>query len=200
MADKLRIAQAVLVEGKYDQIRLASVLDALIIPVGGFRIYRDRELCALIKRLAESRGVVILTDSDSAGFRIRGYLKGLLPNDKVTQVYIPDLPGKERRKRSPSREGKLGVEGMDAAVLREAFARAGLTGEGPPAGEPVTRADLYEDGLSGGSESALLRGRLLRELGLPTRLSAKALLPVLGALLTREEYRALVQKIKAPRE
>lgn len=198
--EKIRLRQAVLVEGKYDKIRLEPLLDALILPVGGYRVYRDPELRALIRALAGRCGVILLTDSDSAGFRIRGYLGGMLPKEQVTHVYIPDRYGKERRKRRPSGEGKLGVEGISPDELRDAFARAGVLECREENPDPITRLDLYEDGLSGGASSRQLRLRLLGELGLPQRLNQNAMLGVLNQMLTRAQYRALVERLKTPRE
>ena len=196
--EKLHITQAVLVEGKYDKVKLEAVLDAFILPLDGFKIYHDAQMRTLVRTLAKTCGVVLLTDSDSAGFRIRGHVAGLLPANEVTHVYIPDLPGKERRKSRPSKEGKLGVEGMTVQTLREAFLRAGLLADAQAPADPITKADLYEDGLSGGTNSHTLRQRLLLRLELPERLSQNALLPVLNRLCTRKQYKELVQEIKQP--
>lgn len=197
--ERLRLRQAVIVEGKYDKIRLESVVDALILTTGGFRIYRDRERRALIRSLAKARGIIVLTDSDGAGFRLRGHLAGIAGDGEVIHVYIPDIFGKERRKRGRSAEGKLGVEGMDAAILREAFRRAGvLEDSAAPRRNPVTRQDFYEDGLTGGKNSAALRRALYARLGLPARLSAAAALELLNHMTTREEYKALVAELRPP--
>jgi ribonuclease M5 len=169
---KILLNQAILVEGKYDAIRLDSLFDALILPLDGFQIYHNEEQKQFLKRLAAQRGVVIATDSDAAGFQIRGYLQGLLPAERVWHVLIPDIFGKERRKAAPSREGKLGVEGMQTAALLEAFSRANI-----PAGECgappryVTKAMLYRDGFSGTAGSKARYRALLGRLGLPGRLS-----------------------------
>ena len=184
--DKMKLSQAILVEGKYDAIRLASLFDALIIPVDGFRIYRNGELQGFLKRLAALRGVIIAMDSDAAGFQLRAFLKQLLPKRQVYHVLIPDVPGKERRKAAPSKEGKLGVEGMDTAALLEAFGRAGIPPEEAPAPERdyVTKAALYRDGFSGTADSRARYQALLQALGLPQQLSAN----LFCACVTREEY------------
>jgi ribonuclease M5 len=196
---KLHITQAVIVEGKYDKIKLDAVVDGLILTTDGFGVFRDAELKAFIKRLARERGLVILTDSDVAGFRIRAYLTGMIPAERITNVFIPELSGKERRKRRPSAEGKLGVEGMDAATLREAFARAGILADAAPPHreDPITRLDLYEDGLTGGPESRALRAALYKRLSLPLRLNITATLPLLNNILTRDEYKSLVLEISS---
>lgn len=198
--EKLRLKQAVIVEGKYDKIRLESVVDALILTMDGFRIYRDKERHALLRSLAATRGLIVLADSDKAGFQLRGFLSGMIPKEQMTHVYIPDLPGKEKRKRAPSAEGKLGVEGMDAAVLREAFRRAGVLEEsGDSRPDPITRQHLYEDGLTGGQDSAALRRALYTRLGLPRRLSTSAALELLNHMLTLEEYRAVIEELRGDR-
>jgi len=195
----IKLKQAVIVEGKYDRIRLSQLIDALIIETGGFAVFTDRERLALIRRLAELRGIVVLTDSDSAGFRIRSFLGGSIPPERVRHVYIPDVYGRERRKSAPGREGKLGVEGMTDDALLSAFRAAGITPETSEGARtdtrPVTKTDLYMDGLAGGQNSAALRARLMRKLGLPQRLSANRLLQVLNVIMTRGEYKKLVDEI-----
>lgn len=187
--ERMRLHQAVIVEGKYDKIKLESVVDALILTTGGFQIYKDKERRALLRSLAQTCGLVVLTDSDGAGFRLRGYLNGI-SSMGITHVYIPDVFGKERRKRAPSAEGKIGVEGIDPATLQEAFRRAGVLEESAPPQEPVTRQDFYEDGLMGGPGSAERRRALYRRLGLPERLSTSAAIDAIAHMLTREEYKA----------
>lgn len=191
-----RLREAVIVEGRCDKARLAQVLeDTPIVETGGFRVFKDRENLALIRRLADERGVVVLTDSDGAGFLIRSRLSQCLPPDRVKHAYIPDVYGKERRKRRPSKEGKLGVEGMPAALLLDCLRRAGaVVEEGPAreAGEKLSKADLMERGLSGGADSAGRRRALQKRLGLPERLSANGLLQALNALYTREEALARI--------
>ena len=197
----LRIREAIVVEGRYDKNTLAQVVDTVILETSGFGIFKDREQLALLRRVAERRGLIVLTDSDGAGFVIRNHLKSALPPELVKHAYVPDRYGKERRKRRPGREGKLGVEGMDRAVLEAALLRAGATVlDGPAAAEdggraPLTKADLYACGLSGGPGSREKRARLLRTLGLPEHLSPNAMLPVLSALYDREELLRAMQEL-----
>ena len=172
-------------------------MDAAVFPVDGFAVFNDREKLALLRRLARERGLILLTDSDGAGFVIRNYLKGALPREQVKHAYIPDQYGKERRKRRPGKEGKLGVEGMRPQVLLAALERAGATFEGEDApaapGGGLTTADLFERGLSGGPDSAEKRRALLARLDLPEHLSASAMLETLNLLYDREELLTLLQ-------
>lgn len=190
----LQIRQAVIVEGKYDKIKLASLVRAVIIPTNGFGIFQDKERLELIRYYARTTGILILTDSDRAGFRIRSYLKGAVPEGSIRNVYIPDVFGKEKRKAKPSAEGKLGVEGMEAKVLREALEKAGVLTEEQPCTDPITKADLYFAGLSGTPDSAKRRRALQQKLGLPSMLSAGALLEVLGSMMTREAFLRLTDE------
>lgn len=201
----IRLKQAVIVEGRYDKARLTSLLDATIITTEGFRVFRDREKLALIRRLAAQSGVILLTDSDAAGFRIRGYLAGAIPKEQITHVYIPDLWGKERRKAHPSAEGKLGVEGIPNQLLLEAFRRAGVAVEvahedktDVSTSQKFTKADLMEWGLSGGPDSAARRRALLRRLKLPERLSANGLLEMLNRMYDRETIHAILEELEIP--
>jgi len=182
--EKIKLSQAILVEGKYDAIRLDSLFDALIIPVDGFQIYRNEEQKRFLKRLAAQRGVIIATDSDAAGFQIRAYLKDFLPPECVRHVLIPDALGKERRKKTPSKEGKLGVEGMDSPALLEAFRRAGITQSDAGGDEYVTKQDLYRDGFSGTAGSRERYRELLKALDLPARLSTN----LFCACVTMKDY------------
>ena len=188
-----RIRESIVVEGRYDKNTLSQVVDTVILETAGFGVFKNQELVALLRRLAEERGLIVLTDSDGAGFLIRSRLKSALPQDRVKHAYIPDVYGKERRKRAPGKEGKLGVEGMTPAVLVEVLRRAGATfleeeagGRGPKGG--ITKADLYALGLSGGPDAARRRQALLKHLKLPEHMSANALLPVLNALYDREAF------------
>ena len=188
-----RIREAIVVEGRYDKNTLSQVVDTVILETAGFGVFKNQELVALLRRLAEERGLIVLTDSDGAGFLIRSRLKSALPQDRVKHAYIPDVYGKERRKRAPGKEGKLGVEGMTPAVLVEVLRRAGATfleegdgDRGPKGG--ITKADLYALGLSGGPDAARRRQALLKHLKLPEHMSANALLPVLNALYDRESF------------
>ncbi len=188
-----------MVEGRYDKTTLAQMVDTLILQTDGFGIFKDQEKLALLRRIAEKQGLVILTDSDGAGFVIRNYLKGALPRDRVKHAYIPDLFGKEKRKRHPGKEGKLGVEGMSPAVLETALRQAGATvlGEGETQSVPtLTKADLYACGLSGGENSREKRKRLLASLDLPEHLSPNAMLPVLSALYDRDALFKALENLK----
>ena len=195
----IKIKEAAIVEGKYDKIKLSSLIDGLIIETGGFQIFSDREKIELLRRLADTRGLLILTDSDSAGFLIRNHIQSCIPKEKIRHAYIPDLYGKEKRKLHPSKEGKLGVEGIDPEILLESIRRSGASAieEAGSSEEKrkITKLDLYEDGFSGGADSSKKRQVLLRELGLPERLTAKALVPVLNSLVNYEEYQKVVKKI-----
>ncbi len=193
----IKLSQAVIVEGKYDKIKLSSIIDAVIIETGGFAIYKDPEKLDLIRALAKKTGILILTDSDRAGFQIRSYLKGAISDGQVLHAYIPDVLGKEKRKVTPSKEGKLGVEGIEKEKILAAIKQAGITPlDEPQLGPRITKLDLYEDGLAGGKGSATLRRSLLKELCLPERLSANALVEVLNAFYTFDQYKATVQKLK----
>ncbi len=191
---KRRIREVVVVEGRYDKNALKQAVDAVVVETGGFGVFRDRERLALLRRLAAERGLILLTDSDGAGFVIRNFLKGAIPRDRLKQAYIPDVYGKERRKAAPGREGKLGVEGMSPQVLLQALERAGATFEDAPArgreAEAVTKGDFYRLGLTGGPDSGAKRAALLGRLGLPERMSANALLEAVNLLYTREAFLA----------
>ncbi len=192
----ITVKQPIIVEGKYDKIKLESVIDGLILTTDGFRIYKDKEKLALIRAFAEKTGVIILTDSDGAGFQIRNHLKGCIKSGKIHNVYIPDIFGKEKRKEKPSKEGKLGVEGIDTEVLLKAFADAGIFSEEEKRVEWLTRADMLDDGLMGTEKSGELRKKLTARLGLPERLSTSALMEVLNRLYTRETYEKILNEIK----
>ena len=187
---KQRIKEVIVVEGRYDRNMLLQVVDATVVETGGFSVFNDREKLNFLRRLAEKRGLILLTDSDGAGFVIRNYLKGALPKEHVKQAYIPDMPGMERRKRKAGKEGKLGVEGMTPEILLEALRRSGATFGGetlspPPA--PITKADLLERGLIGPG-STQTRNELLHRLELPEHLSPNAMLEALNLLMSQEEF------------
>ena len=195
-----KIKEVIVVEGRYDKNTLSQVVDATVVTLGGFSVFNDKEKLAFLRRLAEKQGLIVLTDSDGAGFVIRNYLKGALPKDKVKQAYIPDVHGKERRKRHAGKEGKLGVEGMRPEVLLEALRRAGATfldeaEEPAPAKEPITKADLFVWGLTGGTDSAARRQALLKRLDLPEHLTANGLLEALNLLYSRDEVAALLETL-----
>ena len=188
-----KIKEVIVVEGRYDKNTLSQVVDATVVTLGGFAVFNDREKLAFLRRLALERSLIVLTDSDGAGFVIRNYLKGALPRDLVKQAYIPDIHGKERRKRAPGKEGKLGVEGMRPQVLLESLRRAGATfldeeDQSTAPKEPITKADLFALGLTGGTGSAARRQALLRQLDLPEHLTPNALLEALNLLYTREAF------------
>ena len=198
----VKIRQAIVVEGKYDQNTLSQLVDTTIFQTHGFGVMHDKALLSLLRRAAQTTGLIIFTDSDGAGFVIRNYLKGALPKQGVLHAYIPDIPGKEKRKRKAGKEGKLGVEGMPPEALLSALRAAGATfeGEGTTVKEnPVTHADLLDLGLIGAGSKAK-RAALLRALALPEHLSTAALLDVLGTLTTREELVEECNKIVANRE
>lgn len=187
----IRIREAIVVEGRYDKNTLSQLVDAPIFETSGFGVMNNRELLAFLREVARRRGLIILTDSDGAGFVIRNYLKGALPKEQVLHAYIPDIFGKERRKRQAGKEGKLGVEGMTPEILLAALRDAGAYIEGETAqaaGEPITKLDLFELGLSGTADSSERRAALKRELSLPTHLSANGLLDALNVLFRREEF------------
>lgn len=195
MSGRIPVREVIVVEGRYDKNTLLQIFDAAVVETGGFGINNDAEKLALLRRLAAERGLVVLTDSDAAGFMIRAKLKGAIDPALVKHAYIPDVPGRERRKRRASKEGKLGVEGMSPETLIAALRRAGATLDGAAATHrtgDITKATLYELGLSGGAGSAERRRELLRRLGLPEKLGANALLDVLNALYDAESLRAAV--------
>jgi len=196
-----KVREVIVVEGRYDKNALKQVVEATVVETGGFGVFRDRERLALLRRLAAERGLILLTDSDGAGFVIRNFLKGAIPKSQIKQAYIPDIYGKERRKAAPGKEGKLGVEGMSPQVLLQALERAGATFEeeqnSAPGGTPVTKADLYQWGLTGGTDSAARRAALLRRLQLPERMTANAMLEALNILYSREECEALAEELFA---
>lgn len=196
MADreKLSVREVILVEGKYDKIALEAVVDGLIVPVDGFSIFKDAPRRALLRRLAAERGVVILTDADGGGLVIRNHLKGILPPGQVKEAFIPDIPGKEKRKRRPGKAGTLGVEGMPPDVLRQALLRAGVGVEEAPREKPFTKADLYALGLSGTPQAKERRLALQRALDLPENLSANALLGVLNVISTPAEVEEILSR------
>ena len=194
----LKIREAIVVEGRYDKNTLSQVVDTLILETAGFGIFKDLERMALLRRAAERRGLVVLTDSDGAGFVIRNRIKGAIPRQYVKHAYIPDVYGKEKRKKQAGKEGKLGVEGMSPAVLEQVLRRAGATfleetETRSEEGAPLTKADLYAAGLTGTPDSAARRLALLNRLELPEHMSANALLAVLNGCYTRQEARELLK-------
>lgn len=197
--EKLKIREAIIVEGRYDKAAVSRVADTVILETAGFGIFSDREKLALFRRLAQTRGLILLTDSDGGGTLIRSFLKSALDPGQVKHAYIPEIFGKEHRKCHPSRAGTLGVEGMSDSTLRQALLRCGATLEGKKTSggcvPPLTKADLYAMGLSGGNGSAGRRSRLLRALCLPSRLSSNAMLDLLNILMTRQALADLVETL-----
>ncbi len=195
----LKVKQAIIVEGKYDKIKLSSIIDGIIIQTDGYGIFKDKEKLNLIRFYANSTGIIILTDSDSAGFKIRNYIKNAIGNKgNIINVYTPDIFGKERRKVKYSAEGKLGVEGLDTAILLDAFKRANIDDTISIQDVPtkkITHTDLYTLGLSGGANSRLIRAKLLKRLNLPERLSTSGLLEVLNTKYSLEELTATVSTL-----
>ena len=190
---KKKVKEVIVVEGRYDKNALLQVVDAVIVETGGFSVFNNGEKLALLRRLAQKRGLILLTDSDGAGFVIRRYLKGAIPPEQIKQAYIPDVAGKERRKRRAGKEGKLGVEGMTPAVLLDTLRRAGATFEGEENTAPdahITKADLLDKGLIG-PYSAEKRQALLKKLDLPAPLTPNAVLEAFNLLLTQAEFDAL---------
>ena len=187
----IKVGPVILVEGKYDKIKLSQIFDATILTTDGFGIFKQKDKLDLLRHLAETRGLLVFTDPDGAGFVIRNYLKGAVPKEKLFHAYIPDLYGKEKRKSKGSKEGKLGVEGVpDEVIIRAVEASGALQGV-VPAKSGITKADLYELGLSGGAGSAQRRQRLLKDLQLPQQLSPNALLDVLNCITDLESLKAL---------
>ena len=197
-----KVQEVIVVEGRYDKNTLSQIVDATIVPVSGFSVFKNRETVTLLRKMAEKRGLILLTDSDGAGFVIRNFLKGQLLKEQIKQAYIPDVYGKEKRKRTAGKEGKLGVEGMAPEVLLRALERAGATfldAEQTVLPEkkepPLTKADLFEMGLTGGSDSAERRRKLLRALELPEHMTANALLEALNLLYDRDEVMQLMEAL-----
>lgn len=191
----IKVNRIIIVEGKYDKIKLSSMIDGIIIETEGFGIFKDKDKQKLIRKLAESKGIVILTDSDSAGFVIRNFITSIVPKEYITNVYIPDIYGKEKRKESASKEGKLGVEGVSVEILKDAFNKAGIGTSQSKSTEKkkITLNDFFDDGLTGGAESKKKRTALLKSLDLPERMSTKAMLDILNTFITYDEYKRLVE-------
>ena len=193
----VKIKEAIVVEGKYDKNTLRQLVDTAVFQTDGFGVMKNKELLAFLRQVAETRGLIILTDSDGAGFVIRNHLRGALPKDKVRHAYIPDVYGKEKRKAAPGKEGKLGVEGMPPEVLMEVLRNAGATfedGDTVSPKEPITKLDLFELGLNGTPDSKANRLALLKKLKLPEHMSANALLEALNVLYDREQFLSLFEE------
>lgn len=195
----ISVKEAIIVEGRYDKIKLSSIVDTPIIETGGFRVFKDKEKQNLIRNIAKKRGILILTDSDSAGFVIRNFLKGIVPENEIKNAYIPQLKGKEKRKAEPSKEGLLGVEGLSEAFLVKAIQNSGATvlnENKPEVRAEITKGDLYELGLSGRANSAVMREKLLKKLELPAYLTTNALVSALNCLYSLEELKEIIKTIK----
>lgn len=191
----IKIQEAVVVEGKYDKIKLSNIIDAFIIETNGFGIYKDKRRLDFIRSLAEERGVIILTDSDHSGFQIRNFIASGIPKERLKHIYIPDLFGKEKRKDSPSAEGKLGVEGMPDDVLIKLFEKAGVSCKKAEQAERITKCDMYLAGLSGTPDASVKRKKLLKALELPEFLSANSLLSYLNFNMSKEEFLNYIKTI-----
>ena len=196
----IKIKETIVVEGIYDKIRLESAVEAVIIVTNGFSIFKDKEKAAFLRQMAEKTGLIVFTDSDAAGFAIRNFVKQGIPKDKIKHAYIPDIFGKEKRKTEPSKEGKLGVEGIDTAILADALRKAGASILGETARvftteDPITRMDLYNDGFTGNTHSTDRRRQLLTKLGLPARMSTNLLCEVINHVTTKDTYHSIVQEI-----
>ncbi len=188
----MKIQETLVVEGKYDKIRLSSLVDANIIQTDGFMIFKNKEMLSLLSRLADETGIIVLTDSDSAGFKIRNYIKNCLAGKNVKHAFIPSVEGKEKRKTEPGKEGLLGVEGMRDEALLSALSLAGCS-QKQDESEKITKSDFFLLGLSGGADSRKKREEFLRFLSLPCRLSSNMLLDVLNALYSREKFLVLYE-------
>lgn len=195
MENKIKLTEAVIVEGKYDKIKLSNILDAFIIETNGFAVFKDKTKLSFIKKLAKERGIIILTDSDHAGFMIRNYISSGVPKEQIKNVYIPDVFGKEKRKNAPSKEGKLGVEGMTKEVIVEALSKAGITSSKSVCSDPVTTVDFYDLGLTGGAGSKAKRKALCKALDLPEFLSTSSLISCINNFMTKEEFYSVCQNL-----
>lgn len=193
----LKVREVIIVEGKYDKQRLSQFIEGTIVTTSGFRVFKDKEKQNLIRKLSKEKGLVIMTDSDSAGLVIRNFLKGIVPDASIKNCYVPQIEGKEKRKDAPSKEGYLGVEGLSEDVLREALEKCGVgagSSEYNSTREPITKTGLFEMGLSGRENSAQIRKQLMKKLELPSYLSANAFLEVLNSLFSKEE---ILDKLKS---
>ncbi|MBQ7295116.1 MAG: DUF4093 domain-containing protein [Clostridia bacterium] len=193
----IKLDRPIIVEGKYDIIKLSNIIDTIIIKTDGFGIFKDKEKQLLLRRLAREKGIIVMTDSDSAGFLIRKFISSSVPPEKITHVYIPDLYGKEKRKTEASKEGKLGVEGTPENIIIEALRKAGVTcSESENENRQlITNIDLYECGLMGGQHSKEKRKLLLKSLALPERMSTSSLIKILNTFVTYDEFIAKVKEL-----
>lgn len=195
MEEKIKLTEAVIVEGKYDKIKLSNILDAFIIETNGFAIFKDKSKLSFIKKLAKERGIIILTDSDHAGFMIRNYISSGVPKEQIKNVYIPDIFGKEKRKDTPSKEGKLGVEGMTKEVILASLEKSGVSSTSSVCDNPITTVDFYDLGLTGGANSKAKRKAVCKALDLPEFLSTSSLISYINNFMTKEEFFDLCQNL-----
>lgn len=193
MEEKIKLTEAVIVEGKYDKIKLSNIIDAFIIETNGFAVFKDKSKLSFIKKLAKERGIIILTDSDHAGFMIRNYISSGVPKEQIKNVYIPDIFGKEKRKNAPSKEGKLGVEGMTKEVILTSLEKAGVSSTSSVCDNPITTVDFYDLGLTGGANSKAKRKAVCKALDLPEFLSTSSLISCVNNFMTKEEFFDLCQ-------
>ena len=191
----IKVKEAVIVEGKYDKIKLSNLLDALIIETNGFGIYKDKERLNFIRNLAKERGLIIITDSDHSGFQIRNFIANCAKNGSVKHIYIPDVYGKERRKLQPSKEGKLGVEGISDEILIRLFSDNGIKYESSQPREMITNYDLFEMGISGTPDAGKKKKKLLKQLELPEFLSTNSLLSCLNSMMSKAEFKKLAESL-----
>lgn len=198
---KIKLRETVIVEGRYDKIKLSELIESPIIETGGFRVFKDKEKQALIRRIAEKRGILIMTDVDSAGFVIRNFLRGIVPEDKLLHAYIPTIKGKEKRKSEASKEGVLGVEGVDREKLLEAIRNSGAhildrryeeqsdaASSTDYLPSEITKLDFFDYGLTGSENAARYREEVLTSLGLPKYLTTNAMIAAVNCLFTKEEF------------
>ena len=195
MEEKIKLTEAVIVEGKYDKIKLSNILDAFIIETNGFAIFKDKSKLSFIKKLAKERGIIILTDSDHAGFMIRNYISSGVPKEQIKNVYIPDVFGREKHKDTPSKEGKLGVEGMTKEVILASLEKAGVSSTSSVCDNPITTVDFYDLGLTGGANSKAKRKAVCKALELPEFLSISSLISCINNFMTKEEFFDLCQNL-----
>jgi len=197
----IKIKQAVIVEGKYDKIKLSSIIDTIIVETDGFKVFKDKDKQKLIRKLAETCGILIITDSDAAGFKIRSFVCGIVNNDNVYHAYIPDIAGKEKRKTVLSKEGKIGVEGVSTDIIIDSLTKAGIVfEEAKETGRRITNADFYDDGISGGKNSRKLKAALLKHIDLPARLSTNSLLKFINLFMSYDQYKSAVIASRAGKD
>lgn len=191
----LKIKEAVIVEGKYDKIKLSNLIDTLIIETNGFAVFKDKKKLAFIRKLANERGIIVITDSDHSGFQIRNYISSSLPKDKIKHIYIPDIYGKEKRKKEPSKEGKLGVEGIDDKILLSLFEKANIEARSVEKRDLITSVDMFTLGLSGTPNATQNKKKLLKSLDLPEFLSTSSLISYLNSSMNKKEFYSLCHNL-----